>query len=503
MSTFVLIHGGGDVGWSWHRVERELRARGHDVVAPDLPGDDDSLTLDDYAAAVIAAVGDRRDLVVVGHSYGGFTAPLVAVRLPVDALVFVAGMVPAPGEPPRDWWDNTGYRKAVDAQAARDGGATGSDDPYVSFYHDVPRELAAQALSQERAHPSTACGAAPWPLAALPDVPTHFVLCTEDRFFPADFLRRVVADRLGVVPDEIAASHCVALSRPRELAHILAGYTNSLRPQLRLADHYDAELRAHDQRLRAALVIGEADRILDIGCGGGQTTRYAARAAPSGSALGVDTSEEMLQRARTRSAEEGISNVSFERGDAQTHPFPPAHYDLIISRFGAMFFADPVAAFTHLARAARPGGRLAMLVWQGEEQNEWATAIGRVITGGIDADPRANSGVSAAAAPAPALDPFSMADPVLIRSILGAAGFVDVELADVHEPVYYGPDAAAAFELVRDMKQPRQQLARLDAASAERALVRLRELLGAHETPEGVLFDSRAWLVTACRARAE
>jgi len=237
LSTFVLIHGGGDVGWSWHLVEAELRARGHDVVAPDLPGDDDSLELDDYARAVVAAVADRRDLVVVAHSFGGFTAPLVAVRLPVDALVFVAGMVPSPGEAPGDWWDRTGYRKAVEEQAARDGGATGNQDPYVSFYHDVPRDLAAQALSKERAHPSAACNASPWPLEALPDVPTHFVLCTEDRFFPPDFLRRVVAERLGVVPDEIAAGHCVALSRPKELADILEGYTKQPRPRLPLADH--------------------------------------------------------------------------------------------------------------------------------------------------------------------------------------------------------------------------------------------------------------------------
>ncbi len=221
MSTFVLIHGAGDVGWYWHLVEAELCDRGHDVVVPDLPGDDDSLTLDDYADAVVAAVADRRDLVVVAHSFGGFTAPLVAARLPVDALVFVTAMVPAPGEMPGEWWDNTGYQKAVEVQAARDGGVTGSEDPYVSFYHDVPRELAAQALSRERAHPSAACMASPWPLDALPDVPTHFVLCTEDRFFPPDFLRRVVADRLGVVPDEIAAGHCVALSRPGELADIL------------------------------------------------------------------------------------------------------------------------------------------------------------------------------------------------------------------------------------------------------------------------------------------
>ncbi|MFD4476576.1 alpha/beta fold hydrolase [Streptomyces sp. NPDC058471] len=227
MTTFVLVHGTGDVGWYWHLVEAELRARGHDVVAPDLPGDDDSLTLDDYADAVVEAVGDRHDLVVVGQSFGAFTAPLVAARRRVEELILVAGMVPAPGESPDQWWSNTGYTEAVRSQAARDGGLTGSDDPYVGFYHDVPRVLAAEAMSRERAHPSSAASAQPWPLDAWPTVPTRFVLCTQDRFFPPGFLRRLALERLGVVPDEIAASHCVALSHPAELADIVAGAAKS------------------------------------------------------------------------------------------------------------------------------------------------------------------------------------------------------------------------------------------------------------------------------------
>jgi pimeloyl-ACP methyl ester carboxylesterase len=224
MSTFVLIHGAGDVGWYWHLVEAELRARGHDVVAPDLPADDDSLGLSDYADSVVTAVGDRRELVVAGQSFGAFTAALIPDRLPVEVLVLVAGMIPAPGEPPGDWWANTGYSAAVREQAARDGGLTGNDDPYVSFYHDVPRQLAEEALSREREHPSEASMASPWPLDALPNVPTRFVLGTEDRFFPADFFRRLVPERLNIVPDEIASGHCPALSRPKELADILEGY---------------------------------------------------------------------------------------------------------------------------------------------------------------------------------------------------------------------------------------------------------------------------------------
>jgi len=459
------------------------------VLAPDLPADDDSLQLDDYADAVVAAVGQRKDLVVVAHSFGAFTAPLVAVRLPAAALVLVAGMVPAPGEAPNDWWANTGHRQAVAKQAALDGGLTGSSDPYVSFYHDVPRPLAAQAMKRERAHPSAACGSVPWPLRALPNVPIHFVLCTDDRFFPADFLRRVVAERLGVVPDEIASGHCVALSRPKQLSDLLEGYASAIRPGLRLADHYDAELRAHHQRLRAAMTVRKNDRVLDVGCGTGLTTRDAARAAPLGSALGIDISDEMLARARSLGEKAGASNLAFEQGDAQTHPFPDAYFDLIVSRFGTMFFSDPVAAFSNLARAAKPGARLVMLVWQSEEHNEWATAFRQTIGSATEA---------ARVGP----DPFSLADPATIRAVLSAAGFTDVYLAEVREPVYYGPDANAALELVRDMMQPRDLLARMPAAAAEDALSRLRQLLSAHETPEGVLFGSGAWLVTSKRAQS-
>jgi pimeloyl-ACP methyl ester carboxylesterase len=223
MATFVLIHGAGDVGWYWHLVEAELRRRGHDVVAPDLPCDDDAAGLPEYADTVVDAIGGRNDLVVVAQSFGGFTAPLVADRLPVDALVLVAGMIPAPGERAEDWFANTGYPKAVREQARRDGGKTGSEDPFVVYYHDVPRALAEAALSKGR-YQSATTGQRPWPLDGWPAVPTRFVLCTEDRFFPPEMMRRVVAERLAITPDEIAAGHCVALSRPKELADLLVGY---------------------------------------------------------------------------------------------------------------------------------------------------------------------------------------------------------------------------------------------------------------------------------------
>lgn len=224
MTTFVLIHGAGDVGWYWHLAEVELRARGHHTVAPDLPCDNAKASLDDYVAAVTDAVDDGQDLVIVGQSYGAFTATLAACRLPARLLVLVAGMIPAPGETPGQWWTNTGYRQAADEQARLDGGLTGHDDPLVSFCNGVPRSLADEALRRGGRGESAVVWDTPWPLPAWPDVPTKFVLCKEDRFFPAAFMRRLAHQRLNVVADEIPGCHCVALSNPKELGDLLVGY---------------------------------------------------------------------------------------------------------------------------------------------------------------------------------------------------------------------------------------------------------------------------------------
>jgi pimeloyl-ACP methyl ester carboxylesterase len=221
MATYVLIHGAADTGWSWHLLAAELRRRGHDVVAPDLPCEEDSAGLPEYAKAVVEAIGDRTDLVVVAHSYGGFTAPLVCERVPVDLLVLLAAMVPLPGEPPGEWWSNTGYQQALDERCGRNRAA--SDDMIAWFLHDVPRDLAAEALRRGRGQSATP-DKAPWPLEAWPDVPTRFLLCRDDRMFPAEFLRRVARERLGFAADEIDGSHSVALSRPKELADRLEAY---------------------------------------------------------------------------------------------------------------------------------------------------------------------------------------------------------------------------------------------------------------------------------------
>lgn len=185
-----------------------MRAKGHEVVAPDLPTEDESKDLNDWASTVIDALASTEDVVVVGHSFGGFTAPLVAERVNARALVFLTAMLPKPGESPGDWWAGAGYADS------------GLEDV---FWHDVPPHLAEESQRRERGMAEAPMGK-PWPLAALPDVPTHFILCTEDRFFTPSFMRPLVAERLGVEPVELAAGHCAQLSRPTELADLLATY---------------------------------------------------------------------------------------------------------------------------------------------------------------------------------------------------------------------------------------------------------------------------------------
>jgi pimeloyl-ACP methyl ester carboxylesterase len=223
MATYVLIHGAGDVGWYWHLVEAELRARGHDVVAPDLPCEDESAGWTEYADAVIDAVGDRTDLVVVAQSLGGFTAPIVCERVPVDLLVLVAAMVPMPGETGSEWWTNSGYQEWVREHDGEDVG----DDEIAVFYQDVPPELAAEALSRGRDQAEKPMRE-PWTLDAWPEVPTRCLLCREDRVFPAEFVRRMVRERLGITPDEIDGGHTPALSRPKVLADRLEAYRTAL-----------------------------------------------------------------------------------------------------------------------------------------------------------------------------------------------------------------------------------------------------------------------------------
>jgi pimeloyl-ACP methyl ester carboxylesterase len=215
VATFALIHGAGDSAFHWHLLEPELRARGHEVVAMDLPCEDESAGLEDYAATAASAIGGLAPVTVVAQSLGGFTAPLLPARVPVELIVLLAGMVPLPGESGEEWTANTGYP-----------GPDGEDEVEI-FYNDVPAEVVAEAQEHSRRQADRA-GEDPWPLAAWPEVPTRYLLPRRDRMFPAEWMRGVVRERLGIEPDEIDSGHCAALSRPGELADRLEAYRSEL-----------------------------------------------------------------------------------------------------------------------------------------------------------------------------------------------------------------------------------------------------------------------------------
>jgi SAM-dependent methyltransferase len=252
---------------------------------------------------------------------------------------------------------------------------------------------------------------------------------------------------------------------------------------------YDAELRMYNDILRRAYDIRSRDHVLDIGCGAGQTTRDAGRLAVAGRVVGVDVSAPMIERARRLTIAAGLENVSFEQADAETHPFPAESFDVAISRFGTMFFRNPVAAFTNIARTMRREGRLMMMVWQEHHRNEWSVSIEQALDGIVEVP---------TAAPRPA-DPFSLADRATAERVLDRAGFGEVTFTDVHAPLYYGPDVAAALEWVSGFSCVRDMMRQVRPTATASAHERLLQTLAAHAVSDGVWFDSRAWIVAARR----
>jgi SAM-dependent methyltransferase len=252
------------------------------------------------------------------------------------------------------------------------------------------------------------------------------------------------------------------------------------------ADRFDRAVARYDEPFLAAAGLRPGDRVLDVGCGTGRTTRDAARI--TGSAVGVDLSSAMLDVARRRAAEEGLTGVRFEQADAQVAAFPPAGFDVAISRTGAMFFADPVAALANVGGALVPGGRLVLLVWQALEANEWMTEILGALAAGRPLP----------APPPDAPGPFSLADPGRIRAMLTAAGHRQVEVEGLAEPEWFGTDADDAVAFVLGLAG--WLLDGLGPAARDGAVADLRRRMEAHAGPGGVELGSAAWLVTARRA---
>jgi SAM-dependent methyltransferase len=253
------------------------------------------------------------------------------------------------------------------------------------------------------------------------------------------------------------------------------------------AEYFERALAAYHDPFFAAAPIGTADRVLDVGCGTGLTTRDAARRSLSGSVLGVDLSSRMIEHARTRATAEGIGNVSFEQADAQIHPFEPGTFDVAISQTGAMFFGDLTAAFVNIRRALRPGGRLVLLSWQPLASNAWV----RELTGALAA------GRDLPAPPPGAPGPFSLDDPERVRAILEAAGFSEIERRGMTAGMWFGHDADDAYRFVLGLLG--WMLDGLDDAGRGRALDALRSTVTAHETDGGVIYESAAWIIRATR----
>jgi SAM-dependent methyltransferase len=242
----------------------------------------------------------------------------------------------------------------------------------------------------------------------------------------------------------------------------------------------------YHEQLLAVAAIGPHERVLDVGCGTGQTTRDAARAAPAGSALGVDLSSRMLAFARQRAADESLTNATFEQADAQIHPFAAGAFDVAISRTAAMFFGDHAAAFANIGRALRPGGRLALVTWQPLSGNEWIREISAALAAGRDLPP-----------PPPDAGPFSLSDPNRVRALLAGASFAEVELEGTTADMWLGHDADDAHRFVLGLMG--WMLQGLDDAGRSRAVDALYATMAAHQTPDGVLFGSAAWTIHATR----
>ncbi|MGI8684142.1 MAG: class I SAM-dependent methyltransferase [Acidimicrobiales bacterium] len=256
------------------------------------------------------------------------------------------------------------------------------------------------------------------------------------------------------------------------------------------ADRYEAAGRRQWARLVEVSGVTAGRRVLDIGCGTGKSTRDAAHLAAPGAVLGVDLSARMLDEARVRSAAEGLTNVRFERVDAQVHPFEEAAFDVVISSFGAMFFNDRATAFANLARAVRSGGTLAMLAWRELADNEWLLAFRDALA----------AGRTLPVPPAGGAGPFGLADSDDAAAVIAGAGFTDVAFTAVDQPIEIGADADDAFVFARTMGIVKGLTQDLDEETRASALTRLRAMLADHQTGEGVLLGAAAWLITARRA---
>jgi SAM-dependent methyltransferase len=255
-------------------------------------------------------------------------------------------------------------------------------------------------------------------------------------------------------------------------------------------DLYDAGLARYDPAFFAAAGVAPTDRVLDIGCGNGSTTCEAARRAPHGTALGVDLSARMIERARARATVAGLANVQFLQADAQIYPFPVGVFDQVISRTGVMFFGDPATAFCNIGRSLRRSGRLTLLVWQDDDHNPWIADLIKAVS---DRPPPTPDSAADS-------NRMSFDRPDQVEMLLTRSGFVDITFDPLSELLSFGPDTETAFRFARGIGFIMSMISALHNGQRPRALNALRQSLGAHTVADGVLYPSAMWLISGRRA---
>ncbi len=255
----------------------------------------------------------------------------------------------------------------------------------------------------------------------------------------------------------------------------------------------EASLRPFGQLAMVAGAIKEGQQILDIGFGCGDSTiELAGKAGPEGSVHGVDISVAMVEAAEKKATQKGVSNVSFECADAQIKPFPVDHYDLVFSRFGVMFFDNPISAFKNIYSALKPGGRLAFICWAPRAENAWVGLPLQVVAKHLSLP-----------AP-PGIDepgPFSLSEEARVSGILGAAGFANIAVEPFQTPFVLGGGVDEALSFLMQLAPSGSAInsAEADEETRARIAIDMTELLKSYESSGGVSMNAAALLVTATK----
>jgi SAM-dependent methyltransferase len=274
-----------------------------------------------------------------------------------------------------------------------------------------------------------------------------------------------------------------------ELAAEQAAYWNGLGGQGWLASYARIERSIADlgKTALAAAAAQPAEHVIDIGCGMGGTTAELARAVgPNGHVLGVDISEPLIGAARSHR----VDNATFVVGDAAAYPFKAASYDLVFSRFGVMFFGDPVAAFKNIRQALKPAGRLVFLCWRTPQENPWGLVPLRAAQPFLPPLPR----------PGPE-DPgqYSFGDRARVERILQDAGFGPPSIKPIDRPLWMGSTVAEIVENSGRFGPLARAFADADPAAIEKAKAAIAVALAPHRGPDGVILPGACWLVSAGR----